>query len=202
MKTIRKLATLELQKYADHLKRLGDEDRYLRFASPLTDDRIQRYVDTQFRTKQTVLAAFDDANNVIAAIEVVFDNSRYSFNNELAEIGLSVEAGYRGQGLGSELFKRAVMLARNRGAKTLVSHCLSQNRWMMRIARKHKMLVHREGSDSTGELVLLPATSCTIMGEVVGDGMALWDFALKQVPLLFNYGTTMSSINQPKTANG
>lgn len=194
MTTIRKLATFELQKYADHLKRLGSEDRYLRFASAVTDDNIQRYVDTQFRIKQTVLAVLDDDDNVVAAIELIFDQSRYSVTNETVEIGLSVQEGHRNKGLGTELFTRALLLARNRGAKTLISHCLRQNRWMMKIARKQAMNVYSEGADSVAELTLDPPNSSTIVGEVVGDGMALWDHTMKRMPLLFNYGA-MSFLN-------
>lgn len=190
--TIRTLSSYELPKYAAHLRRLNAEDRYLRFGYAITDGQIGQYVASQFRTKSAVLAIFDDNLDVVAAMEVVYDFGKNSQTNTLAEIGLSVEEGHRGQGYGSTLFERALVQARNRGCKTLVSHCLSQNRFMMRIARKNGMEVHTEYGQSTGELALDKADSVSIIEEMVGEGMGMWDYTMMSIPALLNYGDLMA----------
>jgi predicted acetyltransferase len=194
---IRRLASQELTLYSDHLKRLGPDDRYLRFGYQISDEQIVRYVETQFRTKSTVMAHFDDDQNVIAAMEIVYSESKFHLNNEMAEIGLSVEEDHRGKGLGTLLFKRALILARNRGVKTMVSHCLSQNRFMMRIAKANGMTIHSESGDSTGSVELSPPNVESILKECIGEGMGLWDYGMLKIPSLLNYGDFVTH-NQKK----
>jgi GNAT superfamily N-acetyltransferase len=189
---IRKLSHLELSKYTDHLIRLAPEDRYLRFGYAITDDGITKYVDSQYRIKQVVLGAFDEDLNVVAAIEIVFDTSKYVAVNEVAEIGLSVEPAFRAQGIGSDLFQKALLITRNRSVVQLVSHCLTRNRWMMRIARKYGMTVVSDSGDTQGTLELEAPDVITLMGEVLGDGIALWDYANLASPTIFNPGFNMA----------
>ena len=184
--TIRKIPSLQLSLYTEHLLRLSPEDRHLRFGNAMSDVAIKRYVDTQYRIKQIVLGAFDDQNNVVAAIEIVFDTTKYMPVNESAEIGLSVEDGHRGKGLGTELFKRAVEIAQNRRVAKLVSHCLSRNRWMVRIAKKNGMTVENESGESMGTVDLVPGNLISAIGEAIGDGIALLDYARMPAGSLFN----------------
>ncbi len=187
MSAIRKLSSLELGLYEEHLKRLSPDDRYLRFGYMITDAQIHRYVVSQMRIRSTILASFDNELNVIAAIEIVYDDSKYMSTNTVAEIGLSVEDGHRGKGLGSDLFRRALILARNRGVKSLVSHCLAQNRFMRKIAVANGMSLHSDGGDATGTLALPPADAQTVFDELLGEGMGMWDFGMLKMPSLFNY---------------
>ena len=189
---IRKLSHLELSLYTDHLIRLPVEDRYLRFGYAISDEGIKKYVDSQYRIKQVVLGAFDENLNVVAAIEIVFDTSKYTTTNETAEIGLSVEPGHRNAGLGSELFRDAIVITRNRSVVQLVSHCLTQNRWMMRIAKKYGMSVMSDTGESMGTIALESPNVVSIMGEVLGDGISLWDYANLASPSIFNPGFNMA----------
>lgn len=183
----RKLSSFELDKYTAHLIRLTPDDRYLRFGYSIDDQSIIRYVDGQYRIKQVVLAVFDD-DKVVAAVEIVFDTSKYVLNNDVVELGLSVETEYRGRGFGGDLFKQAIIIARNRRVTKLISHCLAKNRWMMKIAAKHGMTIERDSGDAVGTLALPPGDLITVMGEVLGDGMALWDYANIPHSLMFNPG--------------
>lgn len=185
---IRKLSRLELSKYTDHLLRLPKEDRFLRFGYAISDEGIRKYVDTQYRIKQVVLGSFNENLDVVAAIEIIFDTSKYVAVNDTAEIGLSVEPGYRAQGIGSELFQKALLITRNRSVNQLVSHCLTQNRWMMRIAKKYGMSVVRDSGEAQGTLELEAPDVVTLMGELIGDGIALWDYAAIAAPVVWNPG--------------
>ncbi len=185
---IRKLSHLELSKYTDHLLRLPKEDRFLRFGYQISDEGIRKYVDAQYRIKQVVFGAFNEKLEVVAAIEIIFDTSKYVPVNDVAEIGLSVDPEYRGQGIGSELFQRALLIARNRSVNQLVSHCLTQNRWMMRIAKKYGMSVVRDSGEAQGTVELEAPDVVTLLGEVIGDGIALWDYAAMAAPVVWNPG--------------
>jgi len=174
MNTIRKLSQLELQKYSDHLLRLNSDDRYLRFGSQITDDMIIKHVISKSKDKKIILAAFDDNTfNIIAACEVAFIISSDSYNAETAEIGLSVEDNFRGRGLGTELFKRALIVARNRRVKTLLSYCLTRNKFMMRIAKAHGMQIHTEYGSSEASIQLPQPSAASLFEEMLGEGMAI-----------------------------
>jgi RimJ/RimL family protein N-acetyltransferase len=184
--TIRKVPSLQLYQYTEHLLRLSPVDRQLRFGNAMSDEAIKRYVDTQYRIKQIVLGAYDDQNSIVAAIEIVFDTTKYMPINEFAELGLSVQEGHRGDGLGTELFKRAVVIAQNRHVTKLVSHCLTRNRWMMRIAKNNGMTVESDSGDSMGTVDLAPGNLISVMGEAIGDGISLLDYARMPIGSLFN----------------
>ena len=132
---VTRLSHLELPLYTEHLLRLSSEDRYLRFGYNIREDAITRYVDSQYRTKQVVLGLFVE-DRIIAAIEIIFDTSKYSVNNKVIEIGLSVEPEFRNIGYGSRLFNAVLSMAKQRGVSTIISHCLARNHWMVDMAVK------------------------------------------------------------------
>lgn len=123
---VRPLGFSERRLFAEHLKRLGREDRRMRFESAASDETIDRYVGGLRPVFDILIGAFDDALVLRGAAHV-------AFSGDVAEIGLSVEAHLRGQGTGTALLDAAIAWARIRGAKTMTSQCLSHNRWM----RKH-----------------------------------------------------------------
>jgi GNAT superfamily N-acetyltransferase len=175
MNTIRRLYAHELKHYSDHLCRLNADDRYLRFGCQQTDDAILNHVNTKDGIQRLVLAAFDEYHNVVAACEIAFLGDAHSFFAERAEIGLSVEEGHRGKGLGTELFERAMVVCRNRRVKILMSYCLTRNGFMMKIAKTHNMKIVSECGASEATLQLDEADILTYFMEMVGESMALAD---------------------------
>lgn len=186
MALIQKLNSDDLPLYEAHLKRLSEEDRLIRFGYSATDNQIHRYIATQFRTRSSVLAVLDDNQEVVAAMEVVFSDSKYIDSNTLAEIGLTVEPQARGQGLGTELFRRALVTTRARGALKLVSHSLTRNPFMLRAAQRSGMSVHHEQP--------LVATEQSSIHELVGAGMSLWDYEMIRKPSMFNYANFVQGL--------
>jgi RimJ/RimL family protein N-acetyltransferase len=175
MNTIRKLGLLELQKYSDHLLRLNADDRYLRFGAKVNDNAIVSHVHTKTKDKKIILAAFDNQLNVIATCEIAFMRKPNSFFADMAEIGLSVEVAHRGQGLGSELFERALIIARNRRVKLFTSYCLTRNGFMMRIAKAHGMRIESDHGSSEATMELTKYDASTVLAEMLGEGMAIVD---------------------------
>lgn len=189
MNTIRKLGAHELTRYSDHLLRLNADDRYLRFGAQIDDNAITRHVHTKSKDKKIILAAFDDAGEVIAACELALIRNQNSFFANYGEIGLSVESAYRGKGLGTDLFERALLVARNRRVKLLTSYCLTRNGFMMRIAKAHGMQIVTEYGSSEATLKLELYDASTVFAEMLGEGMAIADATTKIFRTMwFNHG--------------
>ena len=151
---------------AVHFLALDSEDRRLRFGSPIGDATIGAYVERINFADDGVYAIQDDLLRVVAAIHV-------ARTGEAAELGLSVLPGYRGEHLGSALFARAVMHLRNRGIATVYVHCLAENATMMHLARKNRMRLSTDASESDGRLELEPGTPHSHVLEWLQDQRAL-----------------------------
>jgi GNAT superfamily N-acetyltransferase len=145
-----------------HFLSLHGEDRRLRFGSNISDDGLREYVARLDFERDGLFAVHDDDERLLAVIHV-------AFNDESAELGLSVLQGHRGMGLGGALFRRAVMHLRNRGTPEVFVHCLSENGPMMHLARKHRMRIIPAGSETDARLALDPATAHTLFTEWLHD---------------------------------
>jgi GNAT superfamily N-acetyltransferase len=155
---IRKLYAHERSLYADHLKRLPDNDRRLRFASSCaTEAWVESYV-AGIREDDLILAVVEH-DKVVGAVHV-------AINGAVAEIGISVDADHRTGGMGSELLAQAVAFARNRRAEKLYTLCLSENRSMVALARRSGMELHCDSGEAEAFLDLPPPDSLTVSREV------------------------------------
>jgi len=149
---------------------LCKEDRELRFGYAASDENISEYIKRKSPEKTLNMGLLDGEGNVVALVEVYFDKSVDDFENDYAEIGLSVDPSQRGKGVGSLLFEYAVTFARNRGAKILRSQCLMRNTWMRRIAQSHNMTLDSSYGESIGEMLLAPPNPESFMRELSADG--------------------------------
>jgi RimJ/RimL family protein N-acetyltransferase len=185
---IRELGSSERPLFLKHLLALGREDRYLRFGSALSDDAIERYVaGIDFRV-DTVFGVFDDRLALAAAghfAPLPKDSPLApAALGRTAEFGLSVSEDARRRGLGTALFTRAAAHARNLAISSLFMHCLSENRAMIRIARKAGMDIRQLHGEADAYLALKPGTVATAIEEGIQRQIALFDFAVKRQLLL------------------
>lgn len=184
----------QLQEYADHLLKLDATDRYLRFGHQATDEQIQHYVDSQFRSRQTVIGAFNENLELVAAVELVFETSKFTRTNKTVEIGLSVLPEYRRQGIGSELFKQAAAIAQGQGASTIFCHCLSENDCVKRMAERSGLNINVAPTDQS---------SGFHYPDLIGRAMAMWDYTQATASSIFNYGAMSTfPIKDRKQAKG
>ena len=149
----------------EHFLELGPEDRRLRFGATLTDEAIRAYVARIDFQRDGAFAIQDDELRLLAMVHVA--NS-----GDAAELGLSVLPAHRGYGLGQALLQRAVTHLRNRNAREVYVHCLSENVAMMHIARKSGMRIVYEGSESDARLELPPPNAATLFTEWLSDRQA------------------------------
>ena len=180
---IKELKESERSLFLGHLIELDAEDRYLRFGSPLSDSAIGAYVGGIDFRSHTVFGVFDDSLKLVAAghfAPMPVSNLPCETSHPSAEFGLSVNAVARGKGLGTALFLRAASHARNLGIETLFMHCLTQNRPMMRIAKKAGMEIHHASGEADAYLALEPGDAASAFVEAVQRRIAIFDFAVKR----------------------
>lgn len=178
MVPIRSLGTGHRARIASHLKALDAEDRYLRFGFAANDEQIERYVEGLDFERDDIFGVYNRKLELIAMAHLAF--SQDPSMQTCAEFGVSVLKKGRGRGLGSRLFDRAVMHARNEGIDLMFIHALSENTAMLKIARNAGAKLERAGSETDAYLRLPPATLDSRMAELVEEQVAQTDYQLKR----------------------
>lgn len=174
MGLIRPLTPSELPNYLEHLLRLDSADRRMRFGFQIGDTGLRAHVQRIDLRTGHILALFDDLDVVAAAhIERASD--------DVAEFAFSVDRERRGRGVGSELFDRAVLWARNRGIRRAIVYCLNENQAMRHIARKAGVQMTVEAGEIDGRLELLPATPLSLLVEQASERSAWLGLLLKLI---------------------
>lgn len=173
MVVVRTLTPLERPRYRDHLLRLGADDRRLRFGFPIPNERIVDFVDRLDLLDTRILVHSGPNLEVIGAAQV----SLASW--DAVEFAFSVEAPYRGRGIATALFDRALLWARNRGIRRAYVQCLAENHAMRRIARKAGMVISTETGESEGALCIPVATPMTFLNELTTENAGFFDAVLK-----------------------
>lgn len=128
----RKLLPWERNTLRDHFLRLAPEDRRLRFFASIGDAFIEAYCEKTFSPGSSVLGCFIDGE--LRAVGEL--RQQGYFWNRIGEVAITVERPYQNCGLGTEMLRRVVSLARNRSVQTLQLFCLLDNSKMQRVARK------------------------------------------------------------------
>jgi GNAT superfamily N-acetyltransferase len=169
---VQRLTEAARPKLREHFLRLDANDIRLRFGAPLASDAIEAYVQGIDFDTDAVFGVYEDELGLAAVAHV-------AFGVDGAELGVSVLPGYRSRGLGSALFARAVEHARNRFVTRMYMHCLSENAAMMHIARKSGMKICVDTGEAEAFLKLEPADHASLSGELMGQRLALFDYALK-----------------------
>lgn len=155
-----------------HFNDLAPEDVYLRFGSPLTQDGRQRYVDAINFERDAVFGVFADDLSLLGVAHLACLPGS-------AELGVSVADRCRNMGIGSTLFRRAAIHARNLQLNQLFVHCLTQNRAMMHIARKNGMRVVVDHAEAEAYLALEPGNIATIGEAYAAQEVARLDWMVK-----------------------
>ena len=184
MPLYRKLWPIETPAYRDHLLRLDETDRLARFLAPTPDSVIRRHVGETDLPWTLMIGAFIDGilRGVVELRGSRHDNMRH------VELAVSVERAYQNTGAGSELVRRAILVARNRSVREISMFCLPTNRRMQRICRKLKGLLDFDEADVVGKIAVEPHSQLSMLQELTGDGLALGAALLTRVrPPLFRH---------------
>ena len=172
LQPVTELSRLERAALLRHFLALDAHDRRLRFGAPIGASTLRSYVARIDFERDAVFGIFDAELELVGVAHLARARGH-------AELGISVLAGHRSQGVGGALLGRAVLRARNWGMRTLYMHCLRENETMMHIARKQGMRIVTEQGEANAWLGLPPADAASHFGEMFAQRLALFDYALK-----------------------
>ncbi len=106
----------------DHLTELSIDDRILRFCSGISNEGIAEYVN-RIPPSDTIIAAVLDTK-IVGACHLAWTKPGR------VELGLSVNEGFRSQGIATRLFNEGIAREDVHG---VILHCLPHNTGMKRI---------------------------------------------------------------------
>lgn len=129
---IRRIWPSERDKLRAHLLRLDAEDRVLRFGGYSSDAQIEAYC-RELDWHRAVVIGYLVEGELRGVGELKPLTGRWP---RAAEVALSVERPFQNRGIGTELLRRLLAIARNRGLDTLCMVCLLENRKVVRMVRK------------------------------------------------------------------
>jgi GNAT superfamily N-acetyltransferase len=173
MPVYRKLLPAESRLYLSHLLRLAPEDRNSRFCGGLADAAVARYVDGIDWARTRAIGCFE-GRDMVGAAELRFDAGWPG----LGEVGISIERAFQGRGIGAELTRRILTLARNRAVRDVAFHCLASNRRMQAIVRGLSGTVALDAGEAEGHLRLPWPSQVSLFQEAMDDGAGLVGAAL------------------------
>ncbi|MGD8709936.1 MAG: GNAT family N-acetyltransferase [Ectothiorhodospiraceae bacterium] len=166
---IRRLWWHERDLFRDHLLRLGARDRRMRFGGHVTDEFIRHYAGDRDILQRRLLGCFVDGElRGVGEFRLLG-----GYWPREAELAFSVEAPFQERGIGSELFRRTVTFARNRGLERVFITTLASNRPMQRMARRFGMRLRPCAGELEGRLELVAPNYLSVMNEFLEEGVAL-----------------------------
>jgi RimJ/RimL family protein N-acetyltransferase len=165
-----------------HLLSLNPQDRYLRFGYAANDGHITNYVRSLNFERDDIYGIFNRDLQILAMAHLAIHTQLNpdATKQVSAEFGVSVHASARGRGYGYQLFKRALMHARNANASTILIHALSENAPMLKIARKAGATLDRDGSETKALLKVPKGNLRTKMAEIFTDQYAQTNYSIKE----------------------
>ena len=128
----------------------------------------------------------------------IYEQANSGENKQIsAEFGVSVHASARGRGYGHQLFKRALMHARNANASTILIHALSENAPMLKIASKAGATLERDGGETQALLKVPKGNLKTRAVELFTDQYAQTNYSIKEdVKNFWHFLTQVQEIRQ------
>lgn len=154
-----------------HLLRLDPESRRMRFGTPVTDYFIEQYAHNALGSHSISHGYFVDG--VLRGVAEL-RGFRGVAGGE-AEAAFSVENEFQNKGIGTELFRRTVLAARNRGISKLFVNFLSQNARMQAIAKKFDAVVTYDSDGGHAQIEAPRANALSMWKEALTDGQDLAD---------------------------
>lgn len=177
---IRRLGAQHRARILDHLLRLGERDRHLRFGYATSDAQITSYVDQLDFERDELFGIFDRRLRLVGVAHLA---CLAGTSPRAAEFGVSIARPSRNRGYGDRLFAHAALHARNRGIDQLLVHALSENAAMLRIVRNAGAHIERDGAQSCAWVQLTPASLASRVEALVEDTVADLDYGLKRTTL-------------------
>tara|TARA_B100000965_G_scaffold117786_1_gene97213 strand:- start:825 stop:1532 length:708 start_codon:yes stop_codon:yes gene_type:complete len=164
----RKLTAHDQALVEAHLQRLEPHDRHLRFWGGMTDQAIKDYCDRLDWSAAVLVGAFIDGE-----LRGVGELVRIRLVPQImAEVAFSVEGPWQNAGVGTELVRRILTIARNRCIDRVYMLCLSENKKMQKIASKFEMILSYDEGEVEARILPAWPSYMSLMAEAVDDSQA------------------------------
>jgi GNAT superfamily N-acetyltransferase len=172
---IRRLWPADKEAFGDHLLKLDQRSRHLRFGGGMSDEFLVHYAENCFSKGDLIYGAFA-GGKLIGAAELrsnqAISSEQAPFGRGIhAEAALSVDQDYRRRGVGEKLFKRILRAATNHGVETVEIVCLPENVGMQNLAKKFNAHFTFEANWLTGRLTARRPTALSLIREASGDAL-------------------------------
>ena len=158
------LGLADLPAMQAHLKRLDEIDRVQRFAQPASDLVIDRYLEHLNFLRDVFYGAHADTDDSSRPL-IGLCHLALSANGRWAEIGVSVDADFRRQGIARQLLERATLHAINFGVEEVVMYFLPYNTGLIELARRHGMSISVGNGDGIARLAALSPNPVSVAAE-------------------------------------
>jgi GNAT superfamily N-acetyltransferase len=158
-----------------HLLRLDPESRRMRFGTPVSDFFIAQYAENALGSHSISHGYFVDG--VLRGVAELRGFRGVAGGD--AEAAFSVEQDFQNRGIGTELFGRTVLAARNRGISKLFVNFLSQNQRMQAIAKKFDAILTFDSDGVHGKIDAPRANALSYWKEALTDGQDIADTVLQ-----------------------
>ena len=173
--SFRKLWASDATALKTHLLRLDSESRRMRFGTPVTDYFIEHYALNALGSHSISHGYFVDG--VLRGVAEL--RGFRAVTGGEAEAAFSVEKDFQNRGIGTELFGRTVLAARNRGISKLFVNFLSQNARMQAIAKKFDAVLTFDSDGVQGKIDAPRANALSMWKEALTDGRDLADSVIQ-----------------------
>lgn len=170
---IRKLLPTDIGELRDHLLRLTPADRVRRFMGTVDDSQVSKHCE-QLDARRSIVLGHFSAGVLRGAAELQLIEAQTPMPCELA---ITVETPWQDHGVGTELLRRGLVLARNRGARGVQLNCFGDNYRIQHIVQKLGVHVRHEMGASEAEIPTAAPTYWSLYEELIDDGvgwLSLW----------------------------
>src|SRR5215470_5665597 len=165
----RKLWPQDSEALSAHLLRLDPQQRAFRFGRAVGDEWVAHYAAGTDWFRSLVLGCWIGGElRGIAELKMLARDWPRS-----AEAALSVERAFEDRGIGTELFHRGLVIARNRGIVRVSMLWMPENLRVQRIVRRVRPKLVYNGDQVDCEISLKLPDALSLAAEFCDDGCAL-----------------------------
>jgi GNAT superfamily N-acetyltransferase len=160
---IRRLWVGERDKIRDHLLRLDDEDRALRFGGYASAAHIAAYC-ARLDWSRVLVVGYVTGGEVRGLGQLELIGAGWP---RAAELAVSVERPFQNRGIGTALLRRLVVAARNRLIERVYMICVIDNGRAVRMARRLDGALHFHSGEAEARIELPWPTPWTWLEELL-----------------------------------
>jgi RimJ/RimL family protein N-acetyltransferase len=164
----RRLWLADAPRICAHFTRLSRADRYQRFAHHIDDAGIEAFCRALDWWRTHLVGHFVEGE-LRGVGELRIDGLPF---RPSAELAISVEPRFQNQGIGTEVFQRLIVLARNRGVGTVHMQCLMDNIRLRRIAARFGAQIEVDHGEVAGRLELRRPSLTSWLDEATADSLS------------------------------